>query len=139
LLAAIGVGFVVLTADTFAFHARARGEALVPGAVLFVFVAAVGADRHRVTLTLALVAAGVLAAALLRLRFAQLPRTSLGRPRHPLTVTVPAAILAAGGIALGAWAIGPRLPGAGADPLIDTTTGGGGVTEVLSPLVDIRA
>lgn len=139
LLAAVGVGFAVLAADTFAFHARARGEALVPGGVLFVFVAAVGADRHRVTLTLALVAAGVLAAALLRLRFAQLPRTSLGRPRHPLTVTVPAAILAAGGIALGAWAIGPRLPGAGADPLIDTTTGGGGVTEVLSPLVDIRA
>jgi transglutaminase-like putative cysteine protease len=138
LLAAIGVGFVVLTADTFAFHARARGEALVPGAVLFVFVAAVGANRARVPLTLALVAAGVLAAALLRLRFAQLPRTSLGRPRHPLTVTLPAAALAAGGIVLSAWAIGPRLPGAGAAPLIDTTTGGAGVTEVLSPLVDIR-
>ena len=53
LLATIGTAFVVLTSDTFAFHARARGEALVPGAVLFVFVAALGADRHRVGLTLA--------------------------------------------------------------------------------------
>ena len=60
LLAAIGTAFAVLTADTFAFHARARGEALVPGAVLFVFVAALGADRHRIGLTLALVAAGFL-------------------------------------------------------------------------------
>ena len=138
LLAAIGTGFAVLTADTFAFHARARGEALVPGAVLFVFVAALGADRHRIGLTLALIATGFLAAALLRTRFAQPPRTSLGRPRHPLAVTLPAAALAGTAIVLGAWIIGPRLPGAGAEPLVDTRNDAGGVTEVLSPLVDIR-
>ena len=79
LLAAIGTAFAVLTADTFAFHARARGEALVPGAVLFVFVAALGADRTASALTLALIAAGFLAAALLRMRFAQPPRT-VARP-----------------------------------------------------------
>jgi transglutaminase-like putative cysteine protease len=139
LLAAIGTGIAVLLGDTFAFRARARGEALVPAGVLFVFVAAVGASRHRVTLTLALVAAGVLAAALLRARFAQPPRTVLGRPRRALGITVPAAAAVGCVIVLGAWAVGPRLPGADADALIDTKGRGGGVTEVLNPLVDIRA
>jgi transglutaminase-like putative cysteine protease len=139
LLAAIGTGFAVLTGDTFAFHARARGEALVPGAVLFVFVAALGADRHRVALTLALVAAGFVAAAVLRVRFAQPPRTSLGRSRHPLSVTLPAVALAGSAVVLGAWILGPRLPGARADALVDTHHDAGGVTEVLSPLVDIRS
>ena len=139
LLAAIGTGFAVVTADTFAFHARARGEALVPGAVLFVFVAALGADRHRIGLTLALIAAGCLTAALLRARFAQLPRTSLGKPRHPLSVTLAAVAVAGPAIVLGAWIIGPRLPGAGAEPLVDTRNDAGGVTEVVSPLVDIRS
>jgi transglutaminase-like putative cysteine protease len=139
LLAAIGTGLAVLLGDTFAFRARARGEALVPAGVLFVFVAAVGVSRHRVGLTLALVAAGVLAAALLRARFAQPPRTVLGRPRRALGITVPAAAAVGTAVVVGAWAIGPRLPGAGADALIDTKGRGGGVTEVLNPLVDIRA
>jgi transglutaminase-like putative cysteine protease len=139
LLAGIGTGIAVLLGDTFAFRARARGEALVPAGVLFVFVAAVGASRHRVTLTLALVAAGVLAAALLRARFAQPPRTVLGRPRRALGITLPAATAIGCVVVLGAWAIGPRLPGADADALIDTKGRDGGVTEVLNPLVDIRA
>ena len=138
LLAAIGTAFVVLLGDTFAFRAHARGEALVPGAVLFVFVAAVGADRHRVALTLALVAAGFLAAALLRARFAQAPRTVLGRARSPLSIALPAVAVAGTLVVLGAWAVGPRLPGADAEPLVETHNDGGGVTEVLSPLVDIR-
>ena len=129
----------MFTADTFAFHARARGEALVPGGVLFVFVAALGADQHRVVLTLALIAAGFLAAAMLRTRFAQPPRTSLGRPRHPLAIMLPAAIVGGTAVVLGTWFIGPRLPGADADPLFDTHNDAGGVTEVLSPLVDIRS
>jgi transglutaminase-like putative cysteine protease len=139
LLASIGTGIAVLLGDTFAFRARARGEALVPAFVLFVFVAAVGASRHRVTLTLALVAAGVLAAALLRARFAQPPRTVLGRPRRALGITVPAAAAVGTAVVLGAWAVGPRLPGAEADALIDTKGRGGGVHEVLNPLVDIRS
>ena len=139
LLAAIGTAIAVLLGDTFAFRARARGEALIPGGVLFIFVAAVGASQHRVALTLALVAAGVLAAALLRARFAQPPRTVLGRPRRPLGITLPAAVGVGAAIVIGAWVLGPRLPGAKADALIDTKGRGGGVTEVLNPLVDIRA
>ena len=139
LLATIGTAFVVLAADTFAFRAHARGEALVPGAVLFVFVAALGADRHRVVLTLLLVAAGVLAAALLRVRFAQPPRTVLGPARNPLSIAVPAAVLAGTAVVAGAWVLGPRLPGAGAEALVETHNQSGGVTEVVSPLVDIRS
>ena len=139
LLALIGTAFVVLSSDTFAFRAHARGEALVPGAVLFVFVAALGADRHRVALTLVLVAAGFLAAALLRVRFAQTPRTVLGHARSPLSIALPAVAVVGTMVVLGAWAIGPRLPGADADPLVETHNDGGGVTEVLSPLVDIRS
>ncbi len=139
LLATIGTAFVVLSSDVFAFRAHARGEALVPGAVLFVFVAALGADRHRVALALALVGAGFLAAALLRMRFAQTPRTVLGRARSPLSITIPAAVAAGAVVVLGAWVIGPRLPGAHAEALVDTSHDSGGVTEVPSPLVDIRS
>ncbi len=138
LLAMIGIAFAVLAADTFAFRAHARGEALVPGAVLFVFIAALGADRHRVVLTLALVAAGFIAAALLRVRFTPVPRTVLGRSRSPLSLAVAPVALAASLVVLGSWVIGPRLPGASADALVDTSNDTGGVTEVLSPLVDIR-
>ena len=38
----------------------------------------------------------------------------------------------------GAWAIAPHLPGADAEPWFDTHNDRGGVTEVISPLVDIR-
>ena len=68
LLASVGTAFVVFTSDTFAFRANARGEALVPGAVLFVVVAALGADVSRMGFALALVASGFLAAVLLRAR-----------------------------------------------------------------------
>ena len=81
----------------------------------------------------------MLAAALLRARFAQPPRTVLGRPRRPLGITLPAAVGVGAAVVLGAWVLGPRLPGAKADALIDTKGRGGGVTEVLNPLVDIRA
>ena len=40
---------------------------------------------------------------------------------------------------LAAWFVGPRLPGAGDEALIDTHNDTGGVTEVPSPLVDIRS
>ena len=52
---------------------------------------------------------------------------------------MPAAVVTGGIVVLAAWVIGPRLPGATDPPLIDTSEQGGGVTEVLSPLVDIRS
>jgi len=139
LLASVGTAFVVFTGDTFAFRANARGEALVPGAVLFVVVAALGADVSRMGFALALVASGFLAAVLLRARAAPQARTILGRARNPLSTVLPAAFAAGGLVVLAAWVIGPRLPGANDEPLVDTRNERGGVTEVISPLVDIRS
>jgi transglutaminase-like putative cysteine protease len=140
LLALIGMGLAVLFGDTFAFRAHGRGEALVPAAVLFVFVAALGTDRARVRLTLALIAAGVVAVAMLRARSAKPAKTSLGPTRSPLAATLAAASVAALVVVVGAWALGPRLPGVDEEPWVDTQgRGGGGVTEIPSPLVDIRS
>ncbi|MGH9270957.1 MAG: transglutaminaseTgpA domain-containing protein, partial [Ilumatobacteraceae bacterium] len=82
---------------------------------------------------------GVVAAALLRARSTPPPRTLLGRRRSSLTRVLPAAVLTGAVVVLAAWVVGPRLPGATDPPLIDTSEQGGGVTEVLSPLVDIRS
>jgi transglutaminase-like putative cysteine protease len=138
-LAGATMAATVWLADTFAFRAQARGEALVPGAVLFVFVAALGVDERRMVTSLAVIGAGYCALALLRQRLERRPRTVLGRSIHPLATTVPA--IACAGIVVigGAWALGPNLPGAEAEPLFDTRNDRGGVTEIVSPLVDIRS
>ncbi len=138
-LASIGVALAVLLADTFAFRAYGRAEALVPGGVLFVFVAALGADRDRVALSVALVAAGVLATAMLRAYHATVRRSTIGGVRSAASLAFPGAIVAAIVIAAAAGYIGPRLPGAGAEAIYDATEGGSDVTTVVNPLVDIRS
>lgn len=138
-LAGASTAATVWLADTFAFRAQARGEALVPGAVLFVFVAALGVDERRVASSLAVIAAGFVALALLRLRLERRPRTVLGRPVHPLASALPGVACAGIAVLAGAWAIGPRLPGAGDDAWFDAQNERGGVTEIVSPLVDIRS
>jgi transglutaminase-like putative cysteine protease len=138
-LAGATTAATVWLSDTFAFRAQARGEALVPGAVLFVFIAALGVDENRAECSLAVIGAGFVALALLRLRLERRPRTVLGRARHPLLGVAPGVIGAAGLVMAGAWAVAPHLPGAEAEPLFDTHNGRGGVTEIVSPLVDIRS
>lgn len=139
-LAAIGVALTIVLGDTFAFRAFARAEALVPGGVLFVFVAALGSDRSRVALTAALIAAGAAATVALRAHHAPASRTVIGARRSPTRAIVPAALSTALIVALVAAFIGPRLPGADAQPLYETRGGSGGsVTNVVSPLVDIRS
>lgn len=136
-LAGIGMATAVALADAFAFRAYARAETLVPGGVLFVFVGALGNDRDRVALTIALVAAGVLTTVVLRAYHA-LDRERTGRPYSP-RLSIPAALACTAVVAFGAGYLGPRLPGATADALYDTGSGGGGVTTVVNPLVDIRS
>lgn len=139
-LAAIGVAAAVLLADTFAFRAFARAEALVPGGVLFVFVAALGTDRSRIASTMALVAAGVVATVVLRQHHAPEQAATIGVQRPLVGRILPIAAGSALSVALVAGFVGPRLPGADAEALYDTSSGGGGdVTEVISPLVDIRS
>jgi len=136
-LAALGLAIAVLLADVFAFRALARAEALVPGGVLFVFVGALGEDRLRVTLTVALVAVGIMTTAVLRSYYA--PATGRSNASTSLRRLAPAAVAVAVAVAATAGFIGPRLPGADAAPLYETRGRGGGVTEVVSPLVDIRS
>jgi transglutaminase-like putative cysteine protease len=136
-LAAIGLGLAVVLADVFAFRALARAETLVPGGVLFVFVGAVGDDRLRITLTVVLVGAGVATTAVLR----SYHQTMGGRAAAavPLRRVWPAIVATTVIVAAAAGFVGPRLPGADAAPLYETRGRGGGVTEVVSPLVDIRS
>ncbi len=136
-LAAIGMAIAVLLADVFAFRAYARAETLVPGGVLFVFVGALGDERLRVALTVALVTVGVVTTAVLRSHFAADSEPATAPPFRRVWPAVAAVSLV---VAVVAGALGPRLPGADAAPIYETRGGnGGGVTEVVSPLVDIRS
>lgn len=137
-LAGLAIVLVVVMADAFAFRAEARGEALVPGGVLFIFIAALGSPRMRVGATVLLIAAGVVAVVALRAFHDRSRRVELATARRPSWV-LPASLATAGLVALGAGWVGPRLPGAGAEPLYETRGRGGGITEVVSPLVDIRS
>ncbi len=140
-VAAAGVAAAVLLADTFAFRAFARAEALVPGGVLFVFVAALGTDRGRIASTMLLVGTGVVATIVLRQHHAPVRSATIGSARPNLSGRMlPVALGSALAIALIAGFVGPRLPGANAEPIYETKGGNGGsVTEVVSPLVDIRS
>jgi transglutaminase-like putative cysteine protease len=138
-LAGAGIAGTSLLADTFAFRAQARGETLVPGGVLFVFVAAVRRDRLRVLPAVLLVAAGVVAVVALRALHDRSRRVELVAPGTPRRRAMLAAVGAGAAIAVLAGFVGPRMPGADAEPLFDTTEGRGGVTEVISPMVDIRS
>ena len=136
-LAAIGLAIAVLLADVFAFRAFARAETLVPGGVLFVFVGALGDERLRVELTVALVAVGIVTTAVLRAYFGADTRPVSAPPLRRVWPAIAAVTLA---VALGAGFLGPRLPGADAAAVYETRgRGGGGVSEVVSPLVDIRS
>ncbi|MEP4649434.1 MAG: hypothetical protein ABJ314_04580, partial [Ilumatobacter sp.] len=99
-LSAIGVAAAVLLADTFAFRAFARAEALVPGGVLFVFVAALGTDRSRIASTMALVAAGVVATVVLRQHHAPAQSATIGVPRPLFARVLPVAAGSALSVAL---------------------------------------
>ncbi len=147
-LSGLAMMSVVVLSDTCGFRAEARGEALVPGGVLFVFIAALGTDRDaalgtdrsRVTLTAALIASGFLAVFALRALHDRRRRVeSSASVRGARALVWPVAAATAVAIGVLAGIVGPRLPGANAEPLYHTRNRSGGVTEVLSPLVDIRS
>ena len=138
-LAASAVVIAVVMSDAFAFRAEARGEALVPGGVLFVFIAALGSPRLRIGLTALLLAAGVVAVIALRALHDRSRRVELTSARHPMSMVIPAALATAAAVAVLAGVVGPRIPGAQAEPLYETRGRGGGITEVVSPLVDIKS
>lgn len=139
LAAAVGVGLVALLSDAFAFRAYGRAEAVVPGGVLFVFTAALGTERLRIAMATAWFAAAIVVVAVLRALHGASTDSWLGRRRRAVGAALPATAMCALVASLGAAALGPMLPGAGEEPLLETRQTQSDVTEVLSPLVDIRS
>ncbi len=138
-LAGATTAATVWLSDTFAFRAQARGEALVPGAVLFVFIAALGVDEHRVACSLAVIGAGFVAAR----PVAVASRTATAhrpRPRPPPAAHDHARCRVRRGARDGRR-VGDRTPSAGRRrrSAVRHPQRRGGVTEIVSPLVDIRS
>jgi transglutaminase-like putative cysteine protease len=136
-LSVIGTALAVLLSDVFAFRARTRFEALVPGGVLFVVVGALGAGRDQWVPAMLMVLSGVVAIAALRAHQVRPPRTLVGRSAPPLVRVamgaVPLGIMAAGV----AGALGPSLPGADSEAWYDPVSAD--VSRIGSPLVDIKS
>jgi transglutaminase-like putative cysteine protease len=135
-IAALWVG--AWLSDGFAFRAGVNVESLVPYGIVFVFTSALAADRYRVAVTALWVVAAVVTYALLR----GLREEAAGWLSAHRRGAATSAVRVGGGLAVvavvGAMLVGPALPGAGEDPLVDTRHGGTGSRQVFSPLVDIK-
>ncbi len=136
---AAAIAICAALADTFAFRAMGRVEAIVPTGVIFIFTAALGTDNHRVGVAALWIATALLTVAVLRFRHTSEETTWMGARRMTLAGALPAVLVTFGLTAVVAAAVAPRLPGAGERALVDTRNRQGTVTEVLSPLVDIGA
>ena len=137
--ATAAIALCAMLSDTFAFRAMGRLEAVVPTAVLFIFTAALGTDRHRESVAALWIATALLLIAVLRVRHIGEGTSWMGSRRWGALAAMPVILVTVGLSTAVAAAVAPRLPGAGEKALIDTRNRGGTVTEVLSPLVDIRA
>jgi hypothetical protein len=126
-------------ADSFAFRAFGRAEAVVPAGVVFIFTSALGVDRNRVLVAALWIGAAIFTIAALRMAHARDDSAWMGKRSKSLWATLPAAIVCALFATTGAVAVAPQLPGAGDKALLDTRNREGDVTEVVSPLVDIRS
>ena len=138
-ITAATLGLCAVLADTFAFRALGRVESVIPTGALFIFTAALDDHQHRILAAAAWVAVALLTVALLRFAAEGAEATWMGARRLTLVAALPAIALTIGITTVAASAVSPHLPGAGEEPLLDTRNGKSSVTEVLSPLVDIRA
>lgn len=126
-------------ADAFAFRAFGRAEAVVPAGVVFIFTSALGIDRNRVTVAALWIGAAIFTVAALRMAHSADDSAWMGKRRQSLWSALPAAVTCALFATTGAVAVAPQLPGAGAKALLDTRNRDADVTELVSPLVDIRS
>lgn len=137
--ATAALALCAILSDTFAFRAMGRLEAVVPTAVMFVFTAALGTDRHREAVAALWIGTALVLIAALRVRHVGSGSSWMGSRRWGVIAAMPAILVSVGLTTVAASALAPRLPGAGEEAMIDTRNRNGSVTEVLSPLVDIRA
>jgi transglutaminase-like putative cysteine protease len=137
--AAMAMALCAWLADSFAFRAFGRAEAVVPAAVVFIFTSALGANRNRVPVAALWIGAAILTIAALRMAHARDDSAWMGKRRQSLWSALPAAMTCALFATTGAAAVAPQLPGAGEKALLDTRNRDGDVTALVSPLVDIRS
>ncbi len=137
--ATAAIALCAILSDTFAFRAMGRLEAVVPTAVMFIFTAALGTDRHREAVAALWIGTALVLIAVLRVRSVSSGSSWMGSRRWGVIAAMPAILVTVGLTTVAATALAPRLPGAGEKALIDTRNRGGTVTEVLNPLVDIRS
>ncbi len=141
LAAAVALLFAVFLADWAAFRLWSPIEAIVPATTMFVFCTLLGSERQRVGSAVVFAAAALVFVLVHRV-------VRLEGGTGWLTTDVATggrALLRAGGAlavlaVLGGVVVGPRLPGASDDALVDwrNDEAGGGSRVTISPLVDIR-
>ncbi len=138
-VATLAIALAIVVSDGLAFRARAKVEALVPGLTIVVVVIALGIADDRVVLPILLVFVSVIAIAGLRWFHAteHLDRTTSQGSRSWTPVAI---IATAAAVAALTGVVGPRFPGARAEPILDTSgEATQRVTEIASPLVDIHS
>jgi transglutaminase-like putative cysteine protease len=143
LLLSVGGTWVCATAaDWLAFRGEATLTAILPAFVLYVMGAALGKDGFQLPTTFVFVVAALLFVA--ANHAAGLPSAWFSGRGSPPGLTrlamgaAPVALL----VAAAGLVLGPNLPGASAEPLVELRgTGGGGDTSriTVSPLVDLKA
>ncbi len=137
---AIAMGTVAGLADTFAFRAFGRIESIVPCGLLFALGSSLGVDRNRLPVTALWLACVFIAVAVLRAAHGENGATWLGtRTGRQLGPTARAAVGLGGLAVLAGVVLGPRLPGAHDEAIINTRTHSGKGTEVLSPMVEVQS
>ena len=134
--------WLAFLADWAAFRLRSTLEALAPATAVFVFTALLGVEQNQIAhgATFAAAAAAVVLA--LRADRRVLDEAWMGRGSASGVATTFRVGLVSGALAvLAAVAVGPSLPGAGDDPIIDVTEldTGPDTRTVISPLVEISA
>ncbi|HWC11827.1 MAG TPA: DUF3488 and transglutaminase-like domain-containing protein, partial [Acidimicrobiales bacterium] len=141
LACAAGGWVVAFAADTFAFRARARFEAMAPSFVLFVFGAILGAERHRLAVSILYLAAVLAFLVLSERARAASPSWFAGRSRDGTRALVRAGARTAAVALATAVLVAPHVPGAHSRGLLgwrEGATKGSSSRQTVSPLVDIR-
>ena len=136
----LSVALIAFVADSFAFRAYGRAEAIVPSALVFVVASSLGYDRLRMTSTALWLVAALVTVTLLRATHSETTTPWLGGgPGRRVAAWTAAGLSVAVVAAAGAAIVGPRLPGAGEEALLDTRGRSDDSTQVVSPLVEIQS
>lgn len=139
--AALGLWLVAFATDTLAFRAMGGVEAVLPAGVGFVMASALGDGSQMLLATALWAGAAMLVVAMLRAVRAGATGTWLTTRQSTALANAARWTAAIGAVAvLAGVVVGPRLPGAGADPLVSTKSAREDGTRVtVSPLVDIKS